>query len=94
MCGDDILDEFKILQDAFGVNLSGFEFNKYFPSELSKDAYVISTRRLLHTIGLHKIADYLYERIVERACSKYAEISLGMIELTLRQKKWISDRTQ
>ncbi|MHA6824557.1 hypothetical protein ACQUKI_23880 [Ralstonia pseudosolanacearum] len=94
LCGDDILDEFKVLQDEFGVDLSDFEFKKYFPGELSKDAYVVSTRRLLHAIGLHKIADYLYKKIVERVFRKYMEVSLGMIESTLRQKKWISDRNQ
>lgn len=94
LCGDDILDEFKILQDNFGVDLSDFEFKKYFPSELSKDAYLISARRLLHTIGLHKIADYLYKRIVDRIYDKYSEVSLGLIEATIRQRKWISDRSR
>ncbi|MFJ4143844.1 hypothetical protein [Pseudomonas sp. NPDC089734] len=94
LCGDDILDEFKILQDEFGVDLSDFEFKEYFPSELSKDACVISVHRLLHMVGLHKIADCAYKKVVGRTCSKYAEVSFGMIESTLRQKRWIPDRSQ
>ncbi|MBK7491517.1 MAG: hypothetical protein IPI17_05490 [Nitrosomonas sp.] len=89
LCGDDILDEFKILQDEFGVDLSGFDCAKYFPSELSKDAYLISTHRILSAVGLSKAANYIYKRGVERACSKYQAVSLGMIESTIRQRKWI-----
>ena len=89
LCGDDILDEFKILQDEFGVDLSGFEFAKYFPNELSRDAYLISVRRILSSIGLPTVANYIYKRGVERTCSKYQEVSLGMIESTIKQRKWI-----
>ena len=35
LCGDDVLDEFKILQDEFDVDLAGFGFEKYFPAEFS-----------------------------------------------------------
>jgi hypothetical protein len=86
LCGDDILDEFKILQDEFGVDLSEFDFKKYFPSEPSMDAYFITIRRLLRAVGLGKV--------VNRVCGKYPAVSLGKIESTISQRKWISDRTQ
>lgn len=86
LCGDDVLDEFKILQDEFGIDLSDFEFKRYFPSEFSMDAYFITIRRLLRAVGLGKIVDRIYD--------KYREVSLGMIESTIRQRKWVSDRSQ
>jgi hypothetical protein len=82
LCGDDLLDEFKILQDEFGVDLSEFEFKKYFPGELSMDAYFITIRQLLRAVGLGKVVDHV--------CDKYTGISLGMIESAIRQRKWIS----
>jgi len=89
LCGDDILDEFKILQDEFGVDLSGFDFAKYFPSEPSRDAYLISARRILSAIGFPSVANFIYKKRVERTCSKYQAVSLGMIESTIRQRKWV-----
>jgi len=89
LCGDDVLDEFKILQDEFDVDLSDFEFEKYFPAEFSKGAYLISARRLLCSIGLNKLADLMYKNGVERICRQYPEVSFEMIESTLRRRKWV-----
>ena len=86
LSGDDVLDEFKILQDEFGVDLSDFEFNKYFPSELSTDAFLLILRPLLRAVGLQRIVIHIFD--------KYSEFTLGMIESTIRQKKWAAQREE
>ena len=84
LSGDNVLDEFKILQDQFGVDLSGFEFKKYFPSELSTEAFLLALRPLLCAVGL--------QRIVIHICDRYPEVTLEMIESAIRQRKWIAER--
>lgn len=86
LCGDDILDELRIMQEEFGVDLSDFNFKEYFPNELSTDAYLLTMRRLLCAIGLEKLVKHVY--------SKYAEVTLGTIELALKQRKWFSNQNQ
>src|SRR5476649_340929 len=81
LSGDDARDDFKILHDQFGVDLSDFEFKAYFPSELSMDAFFLTFRPLLRMIGL--------QRIVICICDKYLRVTLGMIESAIRQRKWI-----
>ena len=84
-CGDDILDDFEILHSEFFVDFSGFEFKKYFPAETSKDAATLAECSFLEGIGLKKKAR---ER-VESICNKYPEITFGLIEEMIKQKKWI-----
>lgn len=82
LCGDDVLDDFKILKDEFGVDLSGFELKRYFPSELSMEAFLLAIRPLLRVVGL--------QSVVARIHKRYPEVTLGMIESVIRQKTWFA----
>lgn len=82
LCGDDVWDEFEILHRDFGVDLSEFKFEDYFPGETSWGALIITARRPLRAIGLGRVVDRVY--------SRYREVTLSMIEETLRQRKWVS----
>lgn len=84
LCGDSILDDFKILQDEFDVDLSDFEFKKYFPTELSTESLLLTLRPLLRAVGLQWVVNNIYH--------KYPEVTLGMIESTIRLRKWVSER--
>jgi hypothetical protein len=82
LCGDDVLDDFKVLHDQFGVDLSGFEFKKYFPSELSTDALLLTLRPFLRAVGL--------QRLINRVYKRYPEVTLETIESVIKQKKWVA----
>lgn len=83
LCGDDVSDEFAILNREFGVDLSGLEMAKYFPSEHSVDAFIISLRRPLRAVGLGQL--------VNRVLGKYSPLTLGMIEAALLHQRWNPD---
>jgi hypothetical protein len=83
MCGDNAWDTLEILHDKFGVDFSEFTFDEYFPNEFSFDKiFVFDGRRLLRALGLGKIVDRKY--------SKYREVTFGMIEESIRQKRLVS----
>lgn len=81
LCGDSALEDIKILRDEFGVDLTGFEFEKYFPDELSTDAFLLTVLRVPRSFGLRAIRTRVY--------NKYPEITLEMIESVLNHKKWL-----
>jgi len=88
-CGDDILDAFEILHKELGVDLSNFNFEKFFPKESSMDAYYISSSEVLRRIGLKKVANLLYKKALNRIYSKYPEVTFEMLEEAIKQRKWV-----
>lgn len=80
LCGDDILDELMIMREEFGVDLSMCDYMKFFPSERSMDALLISIRPLLRAVGLKPVVDRIH--------AKYPPVTLGMIESVMLQRKW------
>lgn len=83
--GDTVECAFQTMQNEFGVDFSGFEFEKYFPIESSKEAGRLSSHRLLNAVGLGKWG----KKNIDSIYSKYPEITFGMIEEMIKQKKWI-----
>lgn len=83
LCGDDVSDEFAILNGEFGVDLSGLELTKYFPSEHSADAFIITLRRPLRAVGIGQLVDRVFR--------KYPALTLGMIDAALSHQRWIAD---
>jgi hypothetical protein len=59
----------------FGVDLSGFEIDRYFPRELSPKALIVSC------LG--------WTPIGRRIKESYPAITLEMVETVLFERKWI-----
>jgi len=77
--GDNIADEFQLMQKEFGVDFNTFHFSKYFPSEVGYD-------------WEHFVLLFLRgTRWAKKAKDKYPPITLDMIEQTISQKKWTFD---
>ncbi|MCC8968403.1 DUF1493 family protein [Bradyrhizobium sp. Pear76] len=74
LAGDNAWDEFSRMHREFGVDLTGFEVDRYFPPELSWTNLAMS---LLWRTELGN-----------RLRNKYPPISLGLIECVLAAKKW------
>lgn len=79
MYGDTALENIEQLQEKFGVDLSGFDFDKYFPPEFEGrnrfEAYLITFVPFLGTIL--------------RRRRTYASLTLEMINSSIRTKRWI-----
>lgn len=71
-CGDDIFDAARVFEREFGRSIKCRNVSIYFPSELSRDAWLVSIRPFLKWIGL--------EAVVLRAIAKYPEITLAQLE--------------
>jgi hypothetical protein len=81
--GDDAWDILEFLHRKLGVDFSNFPFDKYFPSEFSREGNSLVSRELLSLIGL-KLNIVLTLR-------KYPEITIGMMEETIKNKRWLFD---
>src|SRR5271155_5346168 len=73
LSGDNAWDEFKVMHRDFSVDLTGFHFDYYFPSEFSHEPLVLT---FLPRTG--------WANGIKR---KYPEITLGMIEEILARKR-------
>lgn len=101
LCGDDFWELTCSMESTFGVDLSTALGNNYSPSEHSNDAYIITFKHhflsgilasVLNLLGLYKRLSSFEERRLKRlneAYSRYPEITLGMIETMLKEKRWI-----
>jgi hypothetical protein len=77
--GDNALEDFQLLQDKFGVDLSDFDFRKYFPPQFEG-------RNRLEAFILTSIP--FASRIV-RSRRTYSPLTLEMIDRALRAKRWV-----
>jgi hypothetical protein len=92
LCGDDAIEHFQILHKNFGVDLSNFNFDKYFPSETSDAAATMADFDLLQLFKLSKIAKLFYRKRLDRQVdARYPAITLEMIDSSIRAKAWIFD---
>jgi hypothetical protein len=74
LTGDNAWDEFTLMHKEFGVDLTHFAMDRYFPSELSSDSLILN---------------FLWRTpLAERVRQKYPEITLEMIERVLTVKAW------
>jgi hypothetical protein len=73
---EDIIEEFS---EAFHVDLSGFDFHKYFPSEWISDSLIIS--------NLARMVPFLEYFI--RMRGEYAPLTLGMLDDAILSKKLV-----
>lgn len=72
--GDNLMDDLKVLQERFKVDMKDFRFELYSPTELSKDAFFFGLLpRWLATKGRQ---------------AKYRPITLELIERSIAQKRW------
>jgi hypothetical protein len=76
--GDSAIEDMQLLAEEFGVDLSDFEFVKYFPPEFE---------------GRNKLETFLISWIpfanrVIRNRRSYAPLTLGMIERSMRAGRW------
>ena len=74
LTGDNAWDEFTILHKEFGVDLTGFNVDDYFPAELSNATLVIRLFR--------------WTKYGAALLEKYPEITLNKIERVLQIKRW------
>jgi hypothetical protein len=72
--GDNAWDEIQIMHREFGVDLTGFFVDDYFPSELSTAALVL---RFLPRSGW-----------AGRIRQRYPELTLSLVEEILGRKRW------
>ena len=80
--GDTVREHFVILEKNFGVEIQHFDIGKYFPSELSLDALIITMRPLLKYLKLDSLA--------ERVLDGYPPFYLGWIEEAILRGKLLS----
>jgi len=80
LTGDDAWDEFTAMDRDFGVDLTGFSVDRYFPPELSRENLIV---RL-----------FGWTRAARRVRDRYPEITLDMVEATLLSKKWTHDTAE
>lgn len=74
LIGDSAWDEFTLMHKEFGVDLTGFNVDDYFPAELSNERLIIM---------LFRRTKYGQARL-----KKYPEITLDKIERVLQAKRW------
>lgn len=74
LAGDNAWDEFSLMRQEFGVDLTGFEMDTYFPSELSWETLMVSL--------------FWWTKVAHRIKDKYPPITLAMIERVLVTKRW------
>ena len=90
--GDTAEDVLEVLQREFNVDMSPFQFNKYFPAEFSKDVEYIDKLNILLFFKLNVIASKYFVIIKEKVDEiyrNYPPITLGMIEMSIMEKKWV-----
>ncbi|EAA9518811.1 DUF1493 family protein [Salmonella enterica] len=91
--GDTAEDVLEILQREFNVDMSPFQFNKYFPAEFSKDVKYIDKLNTLLFFKLDILASKYFTSIkkkVDEIYGNYHPLTLGMIEMSIMEKKWAS----
>jgi hypothetical protein len=93
LCGDSAIEDLQILAKEFGVDFSGFDFDKHFPSELSSDAALLNAYRLSR---LHRFLEFMsrpfrLDRRFEALKEKYKPITLGMIQDAIAKGKMVID---
>ena len=77
--GDTAADEMSLLQKKFGVDLSEFDFNKYFPPEFEgKSKYEAFVRNIAVPRETRMIG----------SLKQYEPLTLGMINHALLAKRW------
>jgi hypothetical protein len=76
--GDSAIEDMQLVEEEFGVDLSGFEFAKYFPPEFEGrnglEAFLISCIPFAN-------------RLIRNRRS-YAPLTLGMIEQSMQAGRW------
>ncbi|ECG1337010.1 hypothetical protein DS259_23865 [Salmonella enterica subsp. indica] len=90
--GDTAEDVLEILQREFHVDMSPFKFDKYFPTELSKDVQYIDKLNTLLFFKLNVIARKYFintKHKVDKIYENYAPITLRMIEMSIMKKRWV-----
>lgn len=91
--GDTAEDVLEILQREFNVNMSSFQFNKYFPAKFSQDVKYIDKLNALLFFKLNIIARNYFISIkekVDKIYGTYHPITLDMIEMSIMEKKWVA----
>ncbi|QIR26887.1 MULTISPECIES: DUF1493 family protein [Kluyvera] len=89
--GDTAENILEILQREFNVDMSSFKFDKYFPTEYSQDVKHIDKLNTLLFFKFNAIARKHFLNIKEKVDGIYANyrpITLHMIEMSIREKKW------
>lgn len=90
--GDTAEDVLEILQREFNVDMSSFNFDKYFPAEFSKDVKYIDKLNTLLFFKLNAIARKHFLSIKEKVDEIYVNyhpITLRMIEMSIMEKRWV-----
>jgi Protein of unknown function (DUF1493) len=77
--GDSALEDLEILQERFGVDLSEFEFGKYFPPQFE---------------GSNKLEAFIltsipFASMIVRRRRTYLPLTLEMINRAIRAKRWV-----
>ena len=74
--GDSVYEAFERLHLRHGVDLSSLDVSMYFPSEISRDAFLISF--------------YPDTPWGQRAMARYPRLSLRMVSEAVKQGRWPS----
>lgn len=75
--GDEALDYLEVLAKEFKVDLSGFDFDRYFPREFPGDSFLERE--------LFSICRWLYKLKRKRG---YEPITLAMVDEAITKKTW------
>jgi hypothetical protein len=71
--GDNAADDLKLLETKFGVDLSTFPFQKYFPTHYGIEALFLI---------------FWNSRLAENIKKRYPPITLRMVDEAIKKKKW------
>ena len=79
--GDSAIEDMQVLAEKFGVNLSNFDFDRYFPPQFEG-------RNRFEMVLINSLP--FVSKIV-RDRREYLPVTLAMIDQSLREKTWPAD---